>query len=50
MKRKLRMGMAGGGHDAFIGAIHRIAAAILDTYFVNAGYRLKTNTNQKQIT
>jgi predicted dehydrogenase len=26
MKRKLRMGMVGGGKDAFIGAIHRIAA------------------------
>jgi len=26
MKRKLRMGMVGGGNDAFIGAIHRIAA------------------------
>lgn len=26
MKRKLRMGMVGGGTDAFIGAIHRIAA------------------------
>lgn len=26
MKRKLRMGMIGGGKDAFIGAIHRIAA------------------------
>jgi predicted dehydrogenase len=25
MKRKLRMGMIGGGKDAFIGAIHRIA-------------------------
>ncbi|MGZ3750046.1 MAG: gfo/Idh/MocA family oxidoreductase, partial [Mucilaginibacter sp.] len=25
-KRKLRMGMIGGGKDAFIGAIHRIAA------------------------
>ena len=24
--RKLRMGMVGGGKDAFIGAIHRIAA------------------------
>ena len=24
--RKLRMGMIGGGKDAFIGAIHRIAA------------------------
>src|SRR6478736_4497724 len=26
MKRKLKMGMLGGGKDAFIGAIHRIAA------------------------
>lgn len=26
MNRKLRMGMIGGGQDAFIGAIHRIAA------------------------
>ncbi len=26
MQRKLRMGMIGGGKDAFIGAIHRIAA------------------------
>lgn len=26
MNRKLRMGMVGGGKDAFIGAIHRIAA------------------------
>ncbi|ACU05837.1 Gfo/Idh/MocA family protein [Pedobacter heparinus] len=28
MKRKLRMGMVGGGKDAFIGAVHRIAANI----------------------
>lgn len=28
MKRKLRMGMIGGGRNAFIGAVHRIAAAI----------------------
>ncbi|MBZ5855674.1 Gfo/Idh/MocA family protein [Flavihumibacter profundi] len=26
MRRKLRMGMVGGGRDAFIGAVHRIAA------------------------
>jgi len=26
MKRKLRMGMIGGGKDAFIGAVHRLAA------------------------
>ncbi len=28
MKRKLRMGMVGGGRDAFIGAVHRHAAAL----------------------
>ena len=28
MPRKIRMGMIGGGKDAFIGAVHRIAAAI----------------------
>ena len=27
-KRKLRMGMVGGGPGAFIGAVHRIAAAM----------------------
>ena len=26
--RKIRMGMVGGGRGAFIGAVHRIAAAI----------------------
>ena len=26
MNRKLKMGMVGGGQDAFIGAIHRLAA------------------------
>ncbi len=26
MKRKLRMGMVGGGQDAFVGAVHRMAA------------------------
>jgi predicted dehydrogenase len=28
MKRKIRMGMVGGGQGAFIGAVHRMAAAI----------------------
>jgi hypothetical protein len=28
MNRKLKMGMIGGGLDAFIGAIHRMAAGI----------------------
>lgn len=27
-KRKVRMGMVGGGHGAFIGAVHRMAAAL----------------------
>jgi len=27
-KRKLRMGMVGGGQGAFIGGVHRIAAAL----------------------
>ena len=30
---KLRMGMIGGGSDAFIGAIHRRAALMELTYF-----------------
>ena len=28
LKRKLRMGMIGGGRGAFIGAVHRMAAAL----------------------
>jgi len=28
MARKIRMGMVGGGHGAFIGAVHRMAAAL----------------------
>ena len=28
MSRKIRMGMVGGGRDAFIGAVHRMAAAL----------------------
>ena len=28
MIRKIRMGMVGGGRDAFIGAVHRMAAAL----------------------
>jgi predicted dehydrogenase len=37
MKRKLRMGMIGGGKDAFIGAIHRIAAHIDDMIEFSCG-------------
>ena len=28
LKRKLRMGMIGGGRGAFIGTVHRMAAAL----------------------
>src|SRR5690554_7537560 len=28
VKRKIRMGMVGGGKDAFIGAVHRMAATL----------------------
>ena len=28
MERKIRMGMVGGGRDAFIGAVHRMAAGL----------------------
>jgi predicted dehydrogenase len=28
MNRKLKMGMIGGGKDAFIGAVHRMAACL----------------------
>ncbi len=35
--RKLRLGMVGGGRDAFIGAVHRIAARLDDRYELVAG-------------
>lgn len=37
MNRKLRMGMVGGGKDAFIGSIHRIAAHMDGLIEVKAG-------------
>jgi len=37
MNRKLRMGMVGGGKDAFIGAIHRYAANMDGLIEVAAG-------------
>ncbi len=33
---RLRLGMVGGGRDAFIGAVHRIAARIDDQYLASA--------------
>lgn len=36
-KRVLRLGMVGGGKDAFIGAVHRMAAALDGEYVLLAG-------------
>ena len=41
MKRKLRLGMIGGGQGAFMGAVHRLAARIDDKYEFVAGYYLQ---------
>ena len=37
VSRRLRLGMVGGGHGAFIGAVHRIAARLDDCYELVAG-------------
>ena len=37
MTDRIRLGMVGGGNDAFIGAVHRIAARIDDQYELVAG-------------
>ena len=36
-RRRLRLGMVGGGQGAFIGAVHRIAARLDDHYGLVAG-------------
>lgn len=36
-RRRLRLGMIGGGRDAFIGAVHRMAARLDDRYTLVAG-------------
>src|SRR4051794_36702974 len=36
-KRRLRLGMVGGGRGAFIGAVHRIAARLDDRWELVAG-------------
>ena len=35
--RRIRLGMVGGGRDAFIGGVHRIASRIDDRYELVAG-------------
>ena len=37
MKRKIRLGMVGGGQGAFIGAVHRMAARIDGRFDLVAG-------------
>lgn len=37
MAERIRLGMVGGGNDAFIGAVHRIAARLDDRYELVAG-------------
>lgn len=37
MRTRIRLGMVGGGNDAFIGAVHRIAARLDDRYELVAG-------------
>lgn len=37
MNNRIRLGMVGGGNDAFIGAVHRIASRIDDHYELVAG-------------
>ncbi len=32
MNRKIRIGMVGGGKDAFIGGVHRIAFVFIDVH------------------
>ena len=47
MKRRLRLGMIGGGQGAFIGAVHRIASRIDDHYELVAGVFSSTTEKSK---
>jgi len=46
-RRRLRLGMVGGGLGAFIGAVHRIAARIDDRYELVAGCFASTPEKSK---
>ena len=37
MKRRLKAGMVGGGRDAFIGGVHRMAMRLDDLFDLKAG-------------
>lgn len=45
---RIRLGMVGGGRDAFIGAVHRIASRIDDHYVLLAGAFSSTSEKSKQ--
>jgi predicted dehydrogenase len=47
MRRRIRLGMVGGGRDAFIGGVHRIASRIDDNYELVAG--ALSSTPQKSL-
>jgi len=47
-KRKLRMGMVGGGQGAFIGGVHRIAAALDGQIELVAGCFSRDDDNTRE--
>ena len=47
-KRKLRMGMVGGGEGAFIGGVHRMAAALDQQIEMVAGCFSRDPENTRQ--
>ena len=49
MKNKIRLGMVGGGKDAFIGAVHRMAARMDEKYDFVAGCLSSTAEKSKII-
>jgi sugar phosphate isomerase/epimerase len=46
--RRIRLGMVGGGRDAFIGGVHRIASRIDDRYELVAGAFSSTPENRRR--
>lgn len=48
MTRRIRLGMVGGGKDAFIGAVHRIAARLDDRYELVAGALSSTREKARE--
>ena len=48
MNRKIRIGMVGGGKDAFIGSVHRIALRLDGYYELVAGSFSSNFENSKE--